>query len=145
MASSAGSVEEFELQDDTTVILRPLVIARLERFMDMIEEMGKADDEKIVQKIMFNSAAFCLSKSRPEFWDVKKDNGAYPNPDASEDNDEPKTIKYMKGGYTADFAEAVDTPTVVKIIEICGGINFNDPNLLRAAAEIQNRESGTTD
>jgi hypothetical protein len=146
LATTVGTVEVVELQDDTEVVLRPLVIAKLEKFMEMMAEMAYADDDKATQRIMFNCAAFCLSKQRPDFWDQNKSNGSYPNPDASsEDGDNtPKTIKFMKGGYTEDFAEAVDLPTVTKIIEVCGGINFNDPNLLRAAAEAQ-AANGTTD
>lgn len=137
MATTVYTVEEVELQDETTVTLRPLVVIKLRRFMKMMGEMATSEDEEVIEEIMLNCAAFCLARQRPEFWNDKKKNGTYPNPDATDDNEEPKELERLKGGYTDAFIEVADMPTVTKIIEICGGINFNDPNLLRAAMEAQ--------
>jgi len=37
-------------------------------------------------------------------------------------------------GELEDF---LDTETMYKVIEICGGVKLNDPNLIRAAQEMQ--------
>lgn len=36
-------------------------------------------------------------------------------------------------GDKEKLEEALDMPTIVKIIEVCGGIKLDDPNLLTAA------------
>lgn len=145
MATTVYTVEEVELQDGKTVTLRPLVVKKLRRFMKMIAEMGTTDEEG-AEDILLNCAAFCISKERPEYWDVNKKNGTYNDPDytptGNEDEEIPQ-VERLKGGYTDDFEEAIDMPTATKIIELCGGINFNDPNLLRAALEAQ-EQAGTT-
>lgn len=137
MATTVYTVEEVELQDGTVATLRPLVVKRLRHFMKMMAEMGSTDDEEVIEDIMLNCAAFCISKENAQYWNPKKTNGSYPDPDyeVTGEKDEiiPK-IERMKGGYTEDFEEAADMPTVTKIIEVCGGINFNDPKLMEAAA-----------
>jgi hypothetical protein len=147
LATTVYTVEEVELQDGRIALLRPLVVKRLRRFMKMMAEMGTTDDEEVIEDIMLNCAAFCISKEHPQYWDVNKHNGSYPDPDyvkvGAENEDIPK-IDRMKGGYTEEFEEAADMPTVTKIIEVCGGINFSDPNLLRAAQEAA-AQVGTTD
>lgn len=148
MATTVYTVEEVELQDGRIATLRPLVVKRLRRFMKMISEMGTSDDEELIEDIMLNCAAFCISKEHPQYWDVNKKNGSYDDPayeKSGEDDEEIPQIERLKGGYTEEFEEAADMPTVTKIIELCGGINFNDPNLLRAALEAQQAQAGTTD
>lgn len=149
MATTVYTVEEVELQDGRIATLRPLVVKRLRRFMKMIGEMGTSDDEELVEDIMLNCAAFCISKEHPYYWDVNKKNGSYDDPayeKTGEPDEEIPQIDRLKGGYTEEFEEAADMPTVTKIIELCGGINFNDPNLLRAALEAQQAvQAGTTD
>lgn len=148
MATTVYTVEEVELQDGNSATLRPLVVNRLRRFMKMIGEMGSLDDPEEVENIMLNCAAFCISKEHPQYWDVDGDNGTIPDPDWEPGDDDKKDAKApqiprLKGKYTDAFGDAADMPTVTKIIELCGGINFNDPNLLRAAAAAA-AESGTT-
>ena len=36
----------------------------------------------------------------------------------------------------------VDMPTVHKIIEICGGVKLNDPELMAAAAAVMEQQAG---
>jgi hypothetical protein len=113
--------------------------------MKMMADMGSTNDEEVIENIMLNCAAFCISKENPKYWDMDKDNGEYPDPDWKSEGDDDKEapiLQRLKGGYTEAFEEAADMPTVTKIIEICGGINFNDPNLLRAAAAAA-QENGT--
>ena len=109
MANAVYVTEEVELQDETTVLLKPLPIAGLRAFMDMIKEFDSIQDTDQGFNILVSAAAFCLCKKRPEFWDSKERKA------------------------TEAFEEAVDMPTVHKILDVCGGVNFNDPNLLAAA------------
>lgn len=34
-----------------------------------------------------------------------------------------------------ELEESLDLPTMMKVLEVCGGLNFADPNLLAAATE----------
>lgn len=150
MATTVYTVEEIELQDGNSVTLRPLVVKKLRRFMKMIQEMSALDDEEKIEDLMLNCAAFCVAKEHPEYWDMDADNGTYPDqewqPGDGDDKDaKAPEVARLRGRYTDAFEDAADMPTVTKIIELCGGINFNDPNLLRAAALAQaEAEAGTT-
>lgn len=124
MATAVGAREEVTLADDTDVVLKPLVIFELRKFMKIIDKFSGAKDEDEALNIGVEAAAFCLKEQRPEFWNEKKNNGT----------NEDGTAK-PKGGHTEAFEKVADTDTVYKILEICGGIKLNDPNLLRAAME----------
>jgi hypothetical protein len=148
LANTVYSVEEIELQDGRTATLRPLVIKRLRRFMKMMGEMGTADEPEIAEDIMFNCAAFCLSKEHPQYWDNNKSNGSYPDPEyvvTGAEGEEIPQIDRLKGGYTEEFEEAADTPTITRILKVCGGIDFENPELMKAALAAQQQEAGTTD
>lgn len=46
-----------------------------------------------------------------------------------------KGTKFEENAEDIDWLEeALDEPTIYKIIEVCAGIKLNDPNLLAAAA-----------
>lgn len=110
MATSVYSTEEIELQDGTTVVLKPLNIKTLRSFMTTMERFGEEDaTEEEGLEVLLDAAALCLKGQRPEFWDGKK--------------------------HTEDFEEVVDMPTIYKILDVCGGVKLNDPNLLAMARE----------
>jgi hypothetical protein len=111
LATSVYTTEEVELQDDTTVTLKPLTIKNLRKFMKVMEGFGEAETEDEGLDIMLDASALCLKNQRPEFW-----------------ND-------SESKHTEDFEDAVDMPTVYKILDVCGGLKLNDPNLLAAAQE----------
>lgn len=149
MATTVYTVEEVELQDGNVATLKPLVIKRLRHFMKLIEEMGEMDDQEAIEDVMMNCAAFCIARQHPQYWDEKKNNGKLPDPNyektGAEDEEIPM-VPRIRGGYTEDFEDAIDTPTMVRIIKVCGGIDFESPELLRAAqAAALAAETGTTD
>jgi len=150
LATTVYTVEEVELQDGQTATLKPLVIKRLRHFMKMIGEMESFDSQEAIEDVMMNCAAFCIAREHPEYWDEDKSNGSYEDPNyektGEEDEKIPK-IRRLKGGYTEEFEDAIDTPTMVRIIKVCGGIDFESPELLRAAqaAAQAAAENGTTD
>lgn len=110
MATAVSSTEEIVLQDDpaTTVVLRALNIKALRKFMQKMNEFTEleTEDEMAVVDILVDAAVICIEKQ------------------VGEKANDPEWKE-----------EAFDMPTVYKIIEVCGGIKLNDPNLLRAVTE----------
>lgn len=105
MANTVYTVEEVELQDGTEVALKPVNIKHLRDFMKTMEEFSKAGgDEDKSMDLLITAAGICLKKQLPEL---------AANRDALE--------------------EALDMPTIYKILDVCGGVKLNDPNLLAAA------------
>ena len=74
--------------------------------MIIIRELDKEDikSEEDAMDVFIKAAMVCLEKI---------------SPDLSEDRDA--------------FEENVNVPTMMKILEVCGGLKMNDPNLLGAA------------
>lgn len=74
--------------------------------MTIIRELDKEDikTEEDAMDIFIQAAMICLEKTSP---DLAHDREA--------------------------FEENVNIPTMMKILEVCGGLKMNDPNLLGAA------------
>jgi hypothetical protein len=111
MASTVYTVEEVSLQDDSVVVLKPLTIKTLRKFMKVMEGFGSAENEDEGFEVLLDAAALCLKSSRPEFWDNVEDK------------------------HSEEFEDVADMPTIYKVLDVCGGIKLNDPNLLAAAVE----------
>jgi hypothetical protein len=97
-------VEEITLQNGETVKLKPLTIKELRKFMIAINKTAEVNNEDETLNILIDACAVALEKQLPE---LVKDR------DALED--------------------ALDVPTINRILEVCGGIKLDDPNLLAAA------------
>ena len=104
MATTVYDVEEIELQNGNKVKLKPLSIKELRKFMEAIKKTGEVSTEEETLNILIDACAVALEKQLP---DLVKDR------DALED--------------------ALDVPTINRILEVCGGIKMDDPNLLAAA------------
>lgn len=104
MATQVYTAEEIKLQDGNEVTLKPLNIKNLRKFMKKWKEIEGLKDEDETVDFLIEVAQLCLSSLYKEYEDLDK------------------------------FEEAVDVPTVHKIIEVCGGIKLNDPELMAAAA-----------
>lgn len=105
MANTVYDVEQITLQDGKEVELKPVNIRHLREFMVKMEEFGKTgEDEDKALEILLDAAAICLKKQVPEY---------------STDREK--------------LEDALDMPTVYKILDVCGGVKLNDPNLLAAA------------
>jgi hypothetical protein len=116
LATSVYTTEEVQLQDDTTVTLKPLNIKALRKFMKIMENFAAEDTtEEDGLETLLDASALCLKSQRPEFWDEKENK------------------------HSDSFEEAVDMPTVYKILDVCGGVKLNDPNLLAMAQEALGR------
>jgi hypothetical protein len=104
LATTIYDVEQIELQNGAKVTLKPLTIKDLRKFMAAIGQTQDAKTEDETLTILIDACAVALEKQLP---DLVKDR------DALED--------------------ALDVPTINRILEVCGGIKMDDPNLLAAA------------
>ena len=104
MASTVYDVEEIQLQNGATVKLKPLTIKELRKFMVAIGKTAEATTEDETLSILIEACAVALEKQLP---DLVKDIDA--------------------------FEDTLDVPTINRILEVCGGIKMDDPNLLAAA------------
>ena len=104
MATTVYDVEEIQLQNGATVKLKPLTIKELRKFMVVIQKTAEVTSEDETLTILIEACAVALEKQLP---DLVKDIDA--------------------------FEDTLDVPTINRILEICGGIKMDDPNLLAAA------------
>jgi hypothetical protein len=104
MASTVYDVEEIQLQNGAIVKLKPLTIKELRKFMVAIGKTEEATTEDETLSILIEACAVALEKQLP---DLVKDIDA--------------------------FEDTLDVPTINRILEVCGGIKMDDPNLLAAA------------
>lgn len=112
MATTVYTTEEVELQDGTTVTLKPLNIKGLRKFMKVMAGFGSVESEEDGLEVLIDAAAICLAKVAPQYYDKTKGEN---------------------GGASEEFEDVADMPTVYKILDVCGGVKLNDPNLLAAA------------
>jgi hypothetical protein len=104
LATTVYSVEEIELQNGSKVTLKPLTIKELRKFMAAVQKTADTKTEDETLTVLIDACAVALERQLP---DLVKDR------DALED--------------------ALDVPTINRILEVCGGIKLDDPNLLAAA------------
>jgi phosphohistidine swiveling domain-containing protein len=104
LATTVYSVEEITLQNGVTVKLKPLTIKELRKFMVVIQKTADVTTEDETLTILIEACAVALEKQLP---DLVKDVDA--------------------------FEDVLDVPTINRILEVCGGIKMDDPNLLAAA------------
>ncbi len=103
MATTVYDVEEIQLQNGATVKLKPLTIKELRKFMIVIQKTAEVTSEDETLTILIEACAVALEKQLPE---LVKDIDA--------------------------FEDTLDVPTINRILEVCGGIKMDDPNLLAA-------------
>ena len=104
MATTVYNVEEIELQNGSKVKLKPLSIKALRLFMAEIQKTQSAENEDQTLTILINACGIAIQSQLPDLVADK---------DALED--------------------ALDMPTINRILDVCGGIKLDDPNLLAAA------------
>lgn len=104
-------------ESDITVTLRPLPIARLREFMKVWDEMKElkedAKDDDVFD-IYMRCCGVALRKQLAE----KVDDKVY-------DDKREFTEEYMDL-----LGEYLDLPSIMKILDICGGVQLADPKLL---------------
>lgn len=103
MATKVYTEEEIELQDGTTVQVKPLTIKRLRKFMKLISSLNKIEDidspegEDEAMDIMFEASVLALEQN---------------NPEVAADKDK--------------LEDALDMPTMWKLLEIAGGVSMGN-------------------
>jgi len=108
LATTVYDVVDIELSNGESITLKPLPIKKLRQFMELIKRMDLPENasEDAAMDIFIDAAMVCIA-------------GLYPNSDLGKDRDK--------------FEEVVEIPTMMKILEIAGGLKLTDPNLLGAA------------
>jgi predicted nucleotidyltransferase len=103
MATKVYDTVTVELQNGDTIEVKPLPIKRLRRFMEVIAQMDDESSDKSPIDVMVEAAAIVLEKKYPHL---------------ANDQDE--------------LEELLDVPTMVKIVEVAGGLNLSgdNPNLV---------------
>ena len=106
MATNIYDTAELELENGEVIFIKPLPIKQLKKFMAAIRELDSDDikTEEDAMEIFIKASMVCIEKTYP-------------------------TI----GLDREKFEELVNIPNMMKILEICGGLKLNDPNLLGAA------------
>jgi hypothetical protein len=130
MATEVYKKKEITLQDGTDVLLRPLPIARLRRFMAAWEGMAEVDIEAGEDgfTVLINCAGISLEDTFKKLG--KFDTGTRPSAE------EQAKGKWLTDEYREYLEEVLDIETIYEILEICGDLKLNDPKLQEA---IQNQ------
>ena len=106
MATTVYDIVEIELSDGTTITLKPLPIKQLRKFMEIVNAMGIDDDKTELDAMdhFVEAAVVCLEGlGRPDLANKDK------------------------------FEELIEVPTMMKILEVAGGLKLSGPHLLGAA------------
>ena len=106
MATTVYDVEEIQLSNGDTLVIKPLTIKHLKKFLKVMKKMedDSIESEEQVMEIFVEGAMVCLEQLKPELsQDLEK------------------------------FEEVIEVPTLMKILEVAGGLKLNDPNLSAAS------------
>lgn len=133
MASRVYNEESITLQDDKEVLLRPLPIGRLRRFMDAWGKFADAKTDDDGFNVFINCSGIALEENFKGKFDALK---------ASKD--EVEAGEYLSAEYKEYLEETLDLDTIYKILEVTGGIKLNDPKLMEAVLEAQERLGETS-
>ena len=104
MATTVYDTEEIVLQNGDKVTLKPLSIKALRKFMAAISKTTSSSSEDETLTILIEACAVAIESQLPDL------------------------VKDMD-----KLEAALDMPTINRILEVCGGIKLDDPNLVAAA------------
>lgn len=124
MATEVYKKKEITLQDGTDVLLRPLPIARLRRFMKAWEGMAdvKVEEGEDGFTVLINCAGISLEDS----FKGKFDEGTRARPEEAEKGE------FLSPKYKEYLEEVLDVDTIYEVLDICGDLKLNDPKLQEA-------------
>jgi len=105
LPTTVYDVEEIQLSNGKTLTIKPLTIKHLKKFLKVIKKMDDPEitEEDQIMEIFIEGAMVCLEQLMP---------------DLAEDRDL--------------FEDTIEVPTMMKILEVAGGLKLNDPNLALA-------------
>lgn len=116
-----------KLQDDTEIVLRPLPIGLLKRFMAAWEKLGNVEEDTDTFDVFLTCAGIAISRELK----VKFEKPLESEAELADD-------------YREYLEDTLDTPTIYKIIEVCAGINLADPKLIQEAEKVLAEADGTS-
>jgi hypothetical protein len=110
MATKIYETIEIELENGKTVLIKPLPIKSLRKFMDIIggASAENLETENDLMDVFIEACIHCLKSLHPKMF--------------AEMTDE-------------EIEDLVTLPTVMKVLEVAGGLKTADPNLLGAAEQ----------
>lgn len=105
MAKTVYETFDLKLSTGEDITIRPLSIKNLKKFMEIIAKLDSDDikSESDAMEIFIEAAMLCMKQFKPEL---------------SEDRD--------------SFEETIEVPTMMKILEVAGGMKLGGPNPLAA-------------
>lgn len=128
MATAVYNEVDITLQDNEEVTLKPLPIGQLRRFMAAWKQMADLPGESDAEKedasftVFVNCAGIALENHFRAQDKFDKTRGTGKDPLSKE--------------YRDYLEEVLDIETIYKIMEVCGGLKLNDPNLLAALDQV---------
>lgn len=118
MATTVYEVKELVLDDGSTVTCKPASIKVNRKGQELINKLDEAEGEIEALHRFLDIVCLCLKRQRPDF-----------------ELDEPDPETGSKTNYDL-MEELFDYPTMFEVIHIYLGVNFADPKLMEAAAEL---------
>ena len=105
MANTVYEVVNIKLSDGTDIEVRPLTIKNLKKFTTIIKRLSEIDleNEEEAMDIFVEAGMVCMKQFKP---------------DLAEDKE--------------TFEDVIEVPTLMKILEVAGGLKMNDPNFQAA-------------
>lgn len=124
MAKEAFERVPLALADGTEVVLKPLKISALKRFM---VAFGKMDDiEKGDQLAGYDVFVDCAGIALEDELKEQFENGTRPLKEKD---------GFLSKEYRDYLENTLDMDTIYRVIDVCAGIKLNDPKLLEAIQE----------
>jgi hypothetical protein len=105
MANTVYETVEIKLSNGEDIAIRPLTIKNLKKFTKVIAKLDSEDikTEDDAMEVFIEAAMVCMEQF---------------SPDLSQDKEK--------------FEEIIEVPTLMKILEVAGGLKLNDPNPVAA-------------
>jgi hypothetical protein len=104
MATKVFKVEQLELDNGTTITVKPLKIKVLRKFMDEISKLGKVEEEDDGLDIIVAAANIAIKACNPDLDDA------------------------------FDAEEELELPTLYRVLELAGGIDLTGGSNLTSKA-----------
>jgi hypothetical protein len=101
MANTVYEVVEIQLSNGEEIAVRPLTIKNLKKFTKVVAKLDSPNvkTEEDAMEVFIEAAMVCMEQFAP---------------DLAEDKDK--------------FEDVIEVPTLMKILEVAGGLKLNDPN-----------------
>ena len=116
MATQVYKSAEVELQDGTVVLLKPLPIGLLRKFMAAWSAFENVENQDDVLNVYIKCCGISLTNSFKDNFDNTVDVDGELSPE-----------------YKEYLESVLDIETIYEILDVCGNIKLNDPKVLEAA------------